>query len=102
MAKHSGTNVLVDGSPVEVVGVETLTLAKIPAGNHSVKITSDQTTIYTLGRVISVIGALLLIAHLTGLLRMPGRRIRTQQPEPALELTPRDSSAGSTQEPARA
>ncbi len=102
MAKHSGTNVLVDGSPVDVVSVETLTLAKIPAGNHSVNITSDQTTIYTLGRVISVAGALLLVAHLTGLLRKPGRRIRTQQPEPALELTPPDSSAGSTQEPARA
>jgi hypothetical protein len=85
MAMHSGTNVLVDGSPVDAVSVETLTLAKIPAGNHSVNINSDETSIYTVGRVVSVIGALLFVAHLTGLLRKPGRRIRIRQPESAQE-----------------
>ena len=97
MAKHSGTNVLVDGAPVQAVSVETLTLAKIPAGDHFVNINSDETSIYTLGRVISVIGALLFVAHLTGLLRKPGRRTRTRRPESTAEMTPEP-----TQEPAGA
>ncbi len=93
MAKHSGTNVLVDGSPIDSVSVETLTLAKIPAGNHSVNINSDQTSIYTLGRVVSVIGALLFVAHLTGLLRKPGRRTRSRRPESAPEATQEPAGA---------
>ena len=85
MANHAGTRVLVDGEPVEELSIETLTLAKLPAGLHSVQIVSEETTIYTLGRAASVIGGLILVAYIVGLLRKPGVRLRRRDATPEQE-----------------
>jgi len=75
MGKHSGTNVYADGEPVELVGIESLTLARLPEGEYSVFISSDETAIYTIGRVATVIGILGVIFYLTVDLR---RRLRNR------------------------
>ena len=85
MANHAGTRVLVDGEPVEELSIETLTLAKLPAGLHSVQIVSEETTIYTLGRAASVVGGLILVAYIFGLLRKPGVRLRRRDATPEQE-----------------
>ncbi|NQW18041.1 MAG: hypothetical protein HQ478_11220 [Chloroflexi bacterium] len=85
MANHVGTRVLVDGVSVEELSIETLTFAKIPAGLHSVQIISEKTTIYTIGRAMSVVGGLILVAYVTGLLRRPGSRRRRKDAAPIQE-----------------
>lgn len=67
MAHHEGTRVYVDGEPVESIGIERLTLARIPAGTSSVEIRSEQTGIYTVGYIASFIGLLLLVGFLLGI-----------------------------------
>ncbi|NQW20672.1 MAG: hypothetical protein HQ477_08115 [Chloroflexi bacterium] len=65
MGLHSGTSVEANGETVEVIGVESLILAKLPAGTSSIHIKSDQTAIYTIGRVTTVIGVLAALYYLT-------------------------------------
>lgn len=65
MGMHAGTSVEADGEEVEIVGVESLTLAKLPGGTSSVHIKSDQTAIYTIGRMTTLIGFLAAVYYMT-------------------------------------
>ncbi len=81
MAHHAGTAVMVDGAEVETVGIETLTLAHIPAGTHRVHILSNETRIYLIGRAATGVGIILTIGYvIAGFVRRPSflRRLRTQ------------------------
>jgi len=69
MGFHAGTSVEADGVEVDIVGVESLILAELPAGTSSVYIKSDETSIYTIGRATTVLGVLAAIYYLTGGLR---------------------------------
>ena len=69
MGFHAGTSVEADGAEVNIVGVESLILAELPAGTSSVYIKSDETSIYTIGRATTVLGVLAAIYYLTGGLR---------------------------------
>lgn len=69
MGMHAGTSVEADGEMVEIVGVESLTLAKLPGGTSSIHIKSEQTAIYTIGRAATVLGVLAALYYLTGNLR---------------------------------
>ncbi|MEE8046116.1 MAG: 6-pyruvoyl-tetrahydropterin synthase-related protein, partial [Dehalococcoidia bacterium] len=90
MGLHAGTSVEADGEVVEIVGVESLTLAHLPAGTSSVHIRSDQTTIYTIGKITTVIGVLATIYYLLGGVRASlgtrlsgwreGRNVRSADP----------------------
>jgi hypothetical protein len=66
MGFHAGTSVEADGVEVNIVGVESLILAELPAGTSSVYIKSDETSIYTIGRATTVLGVLAAIYYLTG------------------------------------
>ena len=65
MGMHAGTSVEADGEPVEIVSVESLTLARLPEGLSSVRIHSEETSIYTIGRATTIIGVLAAIYYLT-------------------------------------
>ncbi len=65
MGLHAGTSVEADGEQVEFVGVESLILAKLPAGTSSIRIKSDETSIYTIGRATTVFGVLAALYYLT-------------------------------------
>lgn len=64
IAFHDGMAVLIDGSPVETHSYENLLAFAAPAGKHSVEIVIEATIIYALGKVSSVLSALLLAALL--------------------------------------
>ena len=88
MAYHSGTSVTVDGTVVQTVGMETLTLAHIPAGTHRVHIRSDETGVYLVGRAATVVGVLVLIGYVLArvvrrpsFLRWPGRSAGHRPPD---------------------
>jgi len=81
MAHHTGTAVMVDGAEVETVGIETLTLAHIPAGTHRVHILSNETRVYLIGRAATGVGVILTIGYvIAGFVRRPSflGRLRTQ------------------------
>lgn len=65
MGLHAGTSVEANDEPVDIVGVESLTLAKLPAGTSSVHIKSDQTSINTIGKAATVLGLLAVLYYLT-------------------------------------
>ena len=65
MGMHGGTSVEVGGEKVDIVGVESLILAKLPGGTSSVHIKSEQTGIYAIGRATTVIGVLATLYNLT-------------------------------------
>ncbi len=69
MGLHAGTSVEVNGEEVDIVGVESLTLAKLPAGTNSVHIKSEQTAIYTIGKATTVLGVLAALYYLTSGIR---------------------------------
>lgn len=94
MAHHDGTRVLANGNPVETVGIERLTLARMPAGLSSVEIRSERTSIYTAGNIASIVGLVLLAGFVVGIrpwmftsaIRRTGgflRRPRQQTAQPA-------------------
>ena len=58
VAHHEGTEVLVDGQPVQVTSFENLVAFDAPAGQHQVRTRIKRTPIYILGQVVS--GAALL------------------------------------------
>ncbi|MCZ6538982.1 MAG: hypothetical protein O6922_04050, partial [Chloroflexi bacterium] len=66
MGLHAGTSVEADGEVVDLVGVESLILAKLPGGTSSVHIKSEQTGIYAIGRATTVIGVLVTLYYLIG------------------------------------
>lgn len=80
MGMHAGTSVEANGEMVDIVGVESLILAKLPGGTSSVHIKSEQTGIYTIGLVTSVFGVLATLYYLAGdyraalIARIRGRR----------------------------
>jgi uncharacterized membrane protein len=80
MGMHAGTSVEADGETVDIVGVESLILAKLPGGTSSVHIKSEQTGIYTIGLATSVFGVLATLYYLAGdyraalIARIRGRR----------------------------
>jgi len=63
MGHHAGTVVTVDGEEAETVGIETLTLAHLPAGTHRVHIGSNETSVYFIGRAATGVGIILLIGY---------------------------------------
>jgi uncharacterized membrane protein len=65
MGLHAGTSVEADGEPVDIVGIESLTLAKLPGGTSSVHIKSEQTAIYTIGKAATAFGVLAALFYLT-------------------------------------
>lgn len=65
-AHHDGTRVIVNGSQVESIGIERLTLAHMPSGESSVEIRSERTGIYMVGYISSAIGLLLIVAFMFG------------------------------------
>ena len=66
MGLHAGTSVEAGGETVDIVGVESLILAKLPAGTNSIHIKSGQTRIYTIGKATTVIGVLVTLYYLFG------------------------------------
>lgn len=66
MGMHAGTSVEAGGETVDIVGVESLILAKLPGGTSSVHIKSEQTGIYTIGRATTVVGVLVTLYYLFG------------------------------------
>lgn len=80
MGMHAGTSVEANGEMVDIVGVESLILAKLPGGTSSVHIKSEQTGIYKIGLVTSVFGVLATLYYLAGdyraalIARIRGRR----------------------------
>ncbi|MCH8114804.1 MAG: hypothetical protein J4O01_04765 [Chloroflexi bacterium] len=86
MGMHAGTSVEAQGETVDIVGVESLILAKLPGGTSSVHIKSEQTGIYTIGRATTVIGVLVVLYYLIGgyrgalIARLRGRR-KDESPE---------------------
>ncbi|MBN4074226.1 hypothetical protein JYT27_00195 [bacterium AH-315-D21] len=89
MGLHAGTSVEVDGETVDIIGVESLILAKLPAGTSSVHIKSEQTSIYTIGRATTLIGVLVTVYYLIGshgttlIARIRGRRKGKKSKPPA-------------------
>ncbi|MEX0925114.1 MAG: 6-pyruvoyl-tetrahydropterin synthase-related protein [Dehalococcoidia bacterium] len=63
MAHHGGTSVEVNGRSVETVGVETLTLARMPGGTSSVHIKSEETAVYPIGRAITLLGLIITVGY---------------------------------------
>ncbi len=90
MGFHAGTSVEADGAEVNIVGVESLILAELPAGTSSVYIKSDETSIYTIGRATTVLGVLAAIYYLTGGLRaaLVGRIRSLRKPREVRSLDP--------------
>lgn len=64
VAFHDGMVVQVDGTPVETWSYENLLAFAAPAGEHRVEIVIETTTVYFLGKVSSVLAALILAAGL--------------------------------------
>jgi hypothetical protein len=89
MAHHDGTRVLSNGAPVESVGIETLTLARLPEGASAVHITSTETGVYSAGRIGTALGVLVLLGYVAGggRLRLP-RSLRRPQEDRASEGAP--------------
>jgi uncharacterized membrane protein len=56
-----GTRVFVDGRPTDIAGIESLTLARVPAGRHAVTVAVTRTGVYRLGLAASAAGLALLI-----------------------------------------
>lgn len=65
MGLHAGTSIEADGEEIEIVGVESLTLAKLPEGTSSIYIKSEQTAIYSIGKITTVVGVLAALYYLT-------------------------------------
>lgn len=61
IADHDGTEVQVDGNAVQTRSFENLVAFSAPAGLHSVSITVETTSIYTLGWILSAVGVLGLV-----------------------------------------
>ena len=81
MAFHGGTRVTANGQEVESIGIERLTLARMPAGDSAVQIRYVRTGIYSAGIAASALGLLALAAYLAGMplrLRFRGRRESTE------------------------
>ncbi len=64
MARHDGTSIEVNGGPIESVGIEGLTLAKLPAGKSSIRIRSGRSGIYAAGYALTALSALAVAAYL--------------------------------------
>jgi len=96
MGFHAGTSVEADGAEVNIVGVESLILAELPAGTSSVYIKSDETSIYTIGRATTVLGVLAAIYYLTGGLRaaLVGRIRSLRKPREVRSLDPSKIAGG--------
>ncbi len=71
VARHAGTAVFVDGVEAPSWTVDTLTLAKLPAGPHRVEIRPQRTAIYGLGLAATGMGALIAAAFLLAGVRLP-------------------------------
>lgn len=65
MAFHDGTRVSVNGQEVEAIGLERLTFARMPAGDHSVHISSERTGIYFFGYIGSALGVMALLWYVS-------------------------------------
>lgn len=74
MGNHPGTRVLVDGDETEVVNVETLSLARVPAGTHEIVIRSERTRVYRLGQGTTAVAIAILLAYIAGAIRPAGQR----------------------------
>jgi uncharacterized membrane protein len=95
MGMHAGTSVEANGELVDIVGVESLTLAKLPGGTSSVHIKSDQTAIYTIGKATTALGVLAAIYYLTSGLRAALiARIRDRRKEPPIPTLDTSSRTG--------
>ena len=96
MGFHAGTSVEADGAEVNIVGVESLILAELPAGTSSVYIKSDETSIYTIGRATTVLGVLAASYYLTGGLRaaLVGRIRSLRKPREVRSLDPSKIAGG--------
>jgi uncharacterized membrane protein len=62
VAYHTGTAVYVDGQHTPSLAVDSLTLAKLPAGLHRVEVRSLRTPIYRLGGAATALGVLVVAA----------------------------------------
>lgn len=97
MGMHAGSSVEVAGEPVEIIGVESLILAKIPGGTNSVHIKSEQTAIYSIGKATTAMGVLAVLYYLTpGLRAGIADRIRRRREDEVAEETSESQPPAST------
>ncbi|MBI2939507.1 MAG: hypothetical protein HYY04_03645 [Chloroflexi bacterium] len=64
VAHHSGTIVQIDGQPIASRSASRLVLMAAPAGSHLVEISTRPTAIHQAGLLVTLIGALVLLAFL--------------------------------------
>jgi uncharacterized membrane protein len=92
VAHHSGTEVEIDGRGVDSLSVEMLTLVRLEEGEHHVRVLSEPTAIYGIGKAASLTGLLIVAAAtVPGLLRRwhliaqnaPRRSPRAAEPDAA-------------------
>jgi hypothetical protein len=65
VAHHSGSRVTANGQEVESIGIERLTLARMPAGEVPVQIRNVRTGVYALGYAATALGGAALLMYVT-------------------------------------
>lgn len=73
IAHHTGTKVYIDGQFTPSQGMDRLTLTTLKAGQHHVELRSEQTSVYLTGRLLTGLGAAIVLAYVTGLFRKSGQ-----------------------------